>query len=184
MHERHGNTSEVLIYPFGDDGSIPNHPRWPMILYKGAFAEVEGDRAQAIEATFHGNGWTHSWRNGIYAFPHFHSNAHEVLGIARGSATVRFGGQAGNVVEIKAGDVALLPAGTGHQSLSASSDLLVIGAYPPGCTDWDLCRGSETDRARLLSTVASVPVPETDPVHGSTGPMHEYWTSAAGPSLA
>ncbi len=167
--------SDILTYPFGDDGTIPNHPSWPMIVYKGAFAEAGEDRAIAIENAFHTNGWTHSWRNGIYPFPHFHSNAHEVLGIARGSASVRFGGQAGDVFDVEAGDVALLPAGTGHENLGASRDLLVIGAYPPGCTDWDLYRGESDDRSLVLRTIASVPKPSTDPVHGGSGPIHEHW---------
>ena len=167
--------TQILVHPFADGGSIPNHPRWPMIVYKGVFANVDGDRAIAIEKAFHGNGWTHSWRNGIYPFPHFHSNAHEVLGIAKGSASVRFGGQTGDVFSVEAGDVALLPAGTGHQNLGASPDLLVIGAYPPGCTDWDLCRGDSDDRSQTLSAIAAVPKPSTDPVHGSFGPVHAHW---------
>lgn len=165
----------VSTYQFDNDGLIPNHPSWPMIVYRGAFVDVEGDRAATIESVFHGNDWTHSWRNGIYSFPHFHSNAHEVLGIARGSAEVRFGGDAGDVFEIEAGDVALLPAGTGHQNLGSSSDLLVIGTYPPGCKDWTLCRGDETDRNRVLATIKSVPIPTSDPVVGSPGPVQKYW---------
>ena len=165
----------VSLYPFEDGGSIPNHPQWPMIVYQGAFASTTGDRAAAIESAFHSNGWTQSWRNGIYAFPHFHSNAHEVLGIARGSARVRFGGSAGDVFDIGTGDVALLPAGTGHENLAASADLLVIGAYPPGCSDWDLCRGDALDGSAIRETIAAVPKPSSDPVHGNSGPVHDHW---------
>ena len=102
--------AQISAYSFADDGSIPNHPKWPMLVYKGAFAAVSGDHAIGIETAFHANGWGNSWRNGIYPFPHYHSNAHEVLGIASGSATVRFGGEVGGVFEVETGDVALLPA--------------------------------------------------------------------------
>jgi uncharacterized protein YjlB len=168
--------ADVATYLFADDTSIPNHPTWPMLVYKGAFADVSGDRAVAIENAFHNNGWANSWRNGIYEFPHYHSNAHEVLGIAKGSATVRFGGEVGGVFEIEAGDVALLPAGTGHQNLGSSSDLLVIGAYPSDCSNWDLCRGESTDRSAELESIKAVPLPSSDPVLGNRGGIIEHWT--------
>jgi hypothetical protein len=44
-----------------------------------------------------------------------------VLGIARGCGKVQFGGPRGRTFLVKAGDIAILPAGTGHQCLSAAS---------------------------------------------------------------
>src|SRR5262249_5623236 len=127
-----GEPMRVATYLFADDGDIPNHPRWPMIVYKGAVDPQAGDPARAFEKLFADHGWVDGWRDGIFTFPHYHSNAHEVLGIARGEAKVRFGGATGEVLQVEAGDAVLLPAGTGHQNLGQSSDLLVIGAYPPG----------------------------------------------------
>ena len=117
---------------FSDDGDVPNHPHWPMIVYQGVLDAGERDAASAFEDLFARNGWGDGWRNGIYAFPHYHSNAHEVLGIAAGEAVVRFGGLKGRELKVTKGDAVLLPAGTGHQRRSSSPDLLVIGAYPPG----------------------------------------------------
>src|SRR5438128_9968932 len=127
-----GLAMKIEAFRFSDDGDVPNHPHWPMIVYQGALSGSERDAAAAFEDLFARNGWGDGWRNGIYAFPHYHSNAHEVLGIAAGEAMVRFGGVAGKELKVSKGDAVLLPAGTGHQRLSSSPDLLVIGAYPPG----------------------------------------------------
>jgi uncharacterized protein YjlB len=117
---------------FKDDGLVPNHPRWPLIIYRGAVELDEGhDPAAVIEDLFEANGWGDTWRDGIYDYGHYHSGIHEVLGIARGKGRVRFGGKKGRIFTFKAGDVAILPAGTGHQCLSADDDFLVVGAYPP-----------------------------------------------------
>jgi len=55
------------------------------------------------------------WRDGIYDYVHYHSRIHEFLGIARGCAKVQFGGPNGRGLTLKAGDLAILPAVTGHQ---------------------------------------------------------------------
>jgi uncharacterized protein YjlB len=74
---------------------------------------------------------------------------------------------------LKAGDVAVLPAGTGHQRLSASDDFLVIGAYPPTGT-YDECTTIE-DRPRALKTIPKVALPRKDPVYGIGGPLSKLW---------
>src|ERR1700733_15633745 len=86
----------------------PNHPRWPLIIYKRAVRLPEClDPAAAFEELFESRGWGRSWRDGIYDYAHYHSRTHEVLGIARGSGGVRFGGKKGRAVTLKAGDVAI-----------------------------------------------------------------------------
>ena len=96
------------------------------------------------------------------------------LGIARGRAKVRFGGSNGGEIEFAPGDVAVLPAGTGHQCLWSSPDLLVIGAYPPSGR-YDLCRGSKAEHAKALETIPRVPLPDMDPVFGKEGPLLRLW---------
>lgn len=169
--------TKPLTLTFADDGAVPNNAALPALLYKGA-VELGDDPAGALERLFAANGWGHGqWRDGIFPFTHYHSMIHETLGVARGRAKVRLGGDQGEVVDLQAGDVAVLPAGTGHQRLSASGDLLVIGAYPPEGT-YDLCRGdSRSDRARALQTIPQVPVPKNDPVLGMNGPLPQLWTS-------
>ncbi|MCC8969513.1 cupin domain-containing protein [Bradyrhizobium brasilense] len=162
---------------FKDDGLIPNHPRWPLILYRNAVAFDEDlDAAAVIEDLFEANGWGDSWRDGIYDYVHYHSRIHEVLGIARGKCRVRFGGNKGKIFTLKAGDIAVLPAGTGHQCLSAGDEFLVIGAYPPTGT-YDECTSVE-DRQRALKAIPKVSVPRKDPVYGAGGPLSKLWKKA------
>lgn len=146
-------------------------PEIPVILYPGV-QPANGDAAINMEALFLGNGWPPQWRNGVYTFHHYHSTAHEVLGFASGEARLVLGGEGGHELTVHAGDVLLLPAGTGHCEVSCSSDFLVIGAYPPG-QHWDICRTAPS--ADTQASMARVPFPHSDPVHGSGGPMSRLW---------
>jgi uncharacterized protein YjlB len=164
---------EPLAIVFADDGLVPNNPM-PFLVYKSVVALDRGEPEATIEKLFGGNGWGAMWRNGVYDFLHYHATVHEVLGIARGSARVRFGGDNGKVLEISAGDVAILPAGTGHQCLSASDDFSVVGAYPPG-PPMDLQRPTPEAHVKALKTIPMVALPKTDPVMGKDGPLVRSW---------
>jgi uncharacterized protein YjlB len=169
LRDRKANTFHLK-----DDGVIPNHPRWPLIVYRSAVhLQEDFDPAAIFEDLFARNGWGSSWRNGIYDYVHYHSRIHEVLGVARGSATVQFGGQRGRRLKLRAGDVAILPAGTGHRCITASSDFLVVGAYPPSGT-YDECTTSE-DHKRAVKTVRRIPRPRRDPIYGTRGPLVSVW---------
>ena len=145
------------------------------MLYRGGIDLVGSpDPEEIIEKTFAENGWGDMWRNGIYPYVHYHSMIHEAMGVARGRAKVRFGGDNGREIDIVTGDVVILPAGTGHQCLTQSPDLVVIGAYPPS-GKYNLCRGSKADRTEALASIRKVPQPETDPVFGAEGPLMTLW---------
>jgi uncharacterized protein YjlB len=159
---------------FSDDGIIPNHPAWPLIHYRSPVAfPADADPAAMLEDLFQHNGWDRSWRGGIYNYVHYHSRIHEVLGVARGRIKMRFGGNRGRICYGRAGDVFILPAGTGHQCLDASSDFMVVGAYPLSGV-YDLCTTSE-DHERAVKTVAKVKRPSKDPVYGTSGPLRRLW---------
>jgi uncharacterized protein YjlB len=160
---------------FADDGLIPNNPALPLVLYRGG-VDLSGspDPEQLVEKTFATNGWGKMWRNGIYPYVHYHSMIHEAMGIARGRAKVRFGGKGGRELEIGPGDVVILPAGTGHQLITQTQELVVIGAYPP-TGKYDLCRGSKSEHNKALRSIADVPAPDTDPVFGADGPLIALW---------
>ena len=166
---------EPAAFLFADDGSVPNNPRLPFLVYRGAI-DLAGtpNPEDMIEKTFHKNGWGEMWRNGIFPYVHYHSMIHEGLAIARGRAKVRFGGSKGEDIDVVPGDIAILPAGTGHQCLWASPDLLVIGAYPK-TGRYDLCRGSKAEREKALRSIAKVPLPGGDPVFGEAGPLMRLW---------
>ena len=167
---------QPLTFDFVDDGLVPNS-KMPFLVYKRAIDVDNGHPESTIEKLFGGNGWGAMWRNGVYDFLHYHSTVHEVLGVARGNAVVRFGGDGGTEVAIAAGDVAILPAGTGHQCLSASKDFSVVGAYPPGPA-MQITRPTPENHAKALKTIPQVKVPATDPVHGAGGPLVRLWQRA------
>jgi uncharacterized protein YjlB len=165
--------AEPLAIVFRDDGLVPNNPA-PFLVYKGG-VELDSRRPEeTIEDLFGRNGWGDMWRNGVYDYLHYHATVHEALGVARGHARVRFGGDRGEELEIAAGDVAILPAGTGHQCISASSDFCVIGAYPPGAK-MQITRPTPENHAQALKTIPQVELPKTDPVMGADGPLVRLW---------
>ena len=164
---------EPLSFVFEDDGLVPNNPM-PFLVYKGAIDVNNEHPEKTIEGLFGANGWGEMWRNGVYDYLHYHATVHEALGVARGHARVRFGGDRGREIEISAGDVAILPAGTGHQCLSASRDFCVIGAYPPG-PQMHVTRPTPENHTKALQTIPAVELPKTDPVMGTDGPLVRLW---------
>ncbi len=163
--------SDPETHLFADDGRFPN-ATLPLLLYRAA---LPPDPA-AMERAFAANGWSNAWRNGIFTYHHFHSTAHEVLGIAAGEVRVAFGGPAGREVTVRAGDVVVIPAGVGHRNLGQSADLLVVGAYPGGMS-YDLRRGDPAEHAAALRAIAAVPLPDRDPVAGPNAGLRQLWVS-------
>ena len=146
--------------PPGD--RIPNHPRFPVLIYHAVEGLGDGGPDAARER-FAANGWGGSWVDGVFDFHHFHSTSHEVLGVVAGAATLELGGPQGRAFEVSAGDVLVLPAGTGHRRATARDGFQVVGAYPAGQEDYDLLREAD-DAAR--ARIAALGAPPDDPVGG------------------
>lgn len=158
------------LFMFEDDGTIPNNPNLPVILYPGVFKK----HPQEIESTFKLNNWKNSWVNGVLDYHHYHSGTHEVLGVRAGSAKIILGGEKGEIIDVNKGDVIVLPAGTGHKKITNSPDFEIVGAYPNG-KDYNIQTGMPSERTRALAEIKQVEVPSTDPVFGNRGQVVDRW---------
>lgn len=153
---------------FMKGGDVPNSAL-PVLLYRSVLAPHSPNKASVFRERFRSNGWAGLWTDTIFDYTHFHSNAHEVLGVAEGKVTVRLGGEDGSMFRLKAGDMLVLPAGVGHHRVTADdTGLKVIGAYPKGQSHFDMKRRG--------SAIPKVSLPKTDPFYGSEGPLIKIWT--------
>src|SRR5690242_10659409 len=150
---------------------VPNSPL-PVLLYRSVLASHVVGKARAFRQCFKKNGWTGIWTDTIYDYTHFHSNAHEVLGIAEGRVTVRLGGDIGRLFRLNAGDMLVLPAGIGHQRVGDDDGLKVVGAYPPGQSHFNMKRKGRA--------IAKVPLPPKVPFYGEDGPLVRFWSAPSG----
>jgi len=148
---------------------VPNNPTLPMLIYRRAIFDAT---SSDFEAAFSENGWTGIWQNGVFNYQHYHSGAHEVLGVGSGSAKLLIGGPDGKTFDLIAGDALILPAGTGHKNLGSSPDFQIVGAYPEG-QNADIQTQAASDA--MLKTISSLPVPSTDPICGLAGGLNDYW---------
>lgn len=167
---------EIVIRSFTSNGGVPNNAKLPLVIYRHALPAGRRDLAGEVEALYHDNGWGGVWRWSVYDFHHFHCNAHEALSVFRGTAKVQFGGEGGETFDVGIGDVILIPAGVGHRKISSSDDFQVVGGYPGGQTP-DLHRDHENTAAELQAKITQTPLPSTDPIYGSAGPLIRLWRS-------
>ena len=156
-------------YVLDGDGRFPNS-RLPALVYRRALPSDSGAMTDAFAA----NGWSNGWLDGIFTYHHFHSVAHEVLGMASGSVRVTLGGPSGPTVGLEAGDVVVIPAGVAHRSMGQSGRLAVVGAYPGGA-DWDVKRGEPGEYDAVAEVAAAVSPAVTDPVRGGDGALRRLW---------
>src|ERR1044071_6264260 len=124
---------------FAKDSDVPNNGL-PVLLYRNVLAQNASGKAGLFRDAFRKNKWVGVWTDTIYDYTHYHSNAHEVLGIAEGKVSLKLGGESGRMFRLKAGDMLIIPAGVGHCRIGDDEGLKVIGAYPPGQSHFDMKR--------------------------------------------
>ena len=163
---------EVISYLLDESGDFPNNSLLPLVIVKQVY--TSGVKPQHFEDPFNRNNWPAAWRNGLYDFHHYHSKAHEALGIYRGWVEGCFGGPGGVTVRAEAGDVIIIPAGVSHCNFGQSADFSVVGAYPEG-QRWDMCYGRPGERPTADESIRKVALPVTDPLFGDSGPLLKLW---------
>jgi len=168
-------TPTVETFILTDDGVFPNNRRLPLLVYRKVLSLDVPDLIAQVQAVFAANGWGGSWVNGIFDYHHYHTTSHEVLAVCGGRAEVCFGGEHGITLTLSAGDVVVIPAGVAHKNLGAGNDFVVVGAYPRGQENYDMCRGKREERLHADRNIVSVPTPESDPLYGRDGPLTEHW---------
>ena len=166
---------EPLTFVFEDDGLVPNNPM-PFLVYKAA-VDVKNDHPEkTIEGLFGANGWGAMWRNGVYDFLHYHATVHEALGVARGHARVRFGGDQRQGI----GDFRRRcrdPAGRHRASAHVGQSRIFAWSAPiRRDRQWIWCGRHQRPMRKALKTIPQVKVPKTDPVLGADGPLVRLWT--------
>lgn len=167
----------IIRHLLPDDGTFPNNALLPLLVYRNVLHLSGADNARTVEEILESNGWTNSWRDGVYDYHHYHSTAHEVLCVIHGSARIQFGGPSGISLLLEQGDTVIIPAGVAHKNIGDNTDFECIGAYPDG-QQYDMNYGKEGERPHTDENIRSLPLPEADPVYGIDGPLLKNWESS------
>lgn len=170
-----GSYRSIEAYHFKPQEGIPNHQELPVLIYGGVLSG-EFNIEQTFDRVFSENAWDDSHRRQISRSDHFHSDAHEALGVVRGYALLKIGGPSGKEVELREGDLILLPVGTAHRMITSSSNFQAISAYPGGQENKELVIAEAGPLATdLAQAVKATPRPKTDPCFGHSGPLFDFW---------
>ncbi|WWC68288.1 uncharacterized protein I206_102211 [Kwoniella pini CBS 10737] len=147
---------------------------YPLIIYHSAFPSSIS--AASIESHLSKIGIVDpAWRFTMYTQHHYHSTVDEVLVVYSGSAKLCFGGSHDNPdrVEVDAtkGDVMIVPAGVGHALLDDKGGFGIVGSYPKGSKNWDMCTGKQKERVNQWVRIKQLNWLKGDPIYGNEGPV-------------
>src|SRR4051812_50169718 len=107
---------------------IPNHPSFPVLVYRGVPRVREG--ADACRALFAEHGWRGAWVDGVFDYHHFHSTSHEVLGVIGGGAARGHRGPQGGGIEGGGGGAGGPPPRARHPRAAGRGGVAVGGGGP------------------------------------------------------
>ncbi|PZQ45346.1 MAG: hypothetical protein DI551_07575 [Micavibrio aeruginosavorus] len=163
---------KIETFMFESDKDIPNNPDLPVLVCWNA--ATSSRMAKYFESCFDQNGWAGIWTDTVYDYTHFHPNAHEVIGVSMGKGRIQIGGEKGRAFDLNAGDMLILPAGTGHRRIGQSPEFQAVGAYPWGQENYETARNA-ADMAGTLARIKEVELPRRDPLFGFDGPLLDHW---------
>jgi uncharacterized protein YjlB len=108
---------------------------------------------------------THRYAHTVLPLP-VTSSTHEVLVIFRGFTTLLLGGT--HALDVRAGDVLLIPAGVAHRSLPGrkTADFCMVGAYPRASVQWDMLTSAEPGARERITSLGNGGI-HSDPIYGS-----------------
>jgi uncharacterized protein YjlB len=155
------NPRRIFLEP---DDWIPNSSRFPVLIYRNVVDYKLPEVGAALMQIFERNGWRCGPGGNILREYHYHSAAHEVIGIASGAAILGIGGPHSIRVAVDATDVLVLPAGTGHCRLADNANFSVVVANPPSQKP-DTCRTMAS--FGMVETIDALSYPDRDPVFGA-----------------
>lgn len=167
-----------LKYFFNDDGIFPNN-LLPVTIYRKVLDIPMSDYLLYLyfKLIFNEHGWSNHRRSGIYNFHHYHSNAHKVIGVCKGKATLLFGGSNGHCVNISKGDVVVIPAGVALKNMGKENCIDCIMGFFEGKV-YDINYGKIGERPVTDMNIASLSIPDTDPLFGKAAGIASLWQTS------
>lgn len=163
-------------YSFSATDWCPNNSTCPLLVYRACLAGAGEELAENFERTFRMNGWPPAWRYAVYDYPHYHSTSHEVIGVFRGEARVRFGDSMGVTLHLAVGDAVVIPAGVSHERRWQAEGFTAVGAYPEGFSVDELRRSDAARRDEAARRIAGLPSPP-DPFGADGGFPSKIWNA-------
>lgn len=164
----------IIRHILKDDGKFPNNGLLPLLVYQRALQIPEQDADKVVIELFETNEWINAWVDGVYDYHHYHSTAHEVLGVIKGSARIQFGGPEGVALLVEKGDTIVIPAGVAHKAVDVYDGFTCVGAYPVG-QDYDILTGKDAEHEKAVERIKALELPLADPVYGTDGPLISNW---------